>query len=138
MPKMKPAKPRSANAGDVAIGLRVRQRRIEQKLSQAELGDHLGVSFQQVQKYEKGVNRVAAGRLVQIATALECEVGFFLPAETKRPKSESVLDQFLTTKDGLMIAQAFNRIASVDVRHTIARFIDGLSRGAAGFMQPAE
>jgi transcriptional regulator with XRE-family HTH domain len=128
--------PRSANASDVAIGKRIRQRRNEQKISQAELGEALGVSFQQIQKYEKGTNRVGAGRLVQIARFLDCEIGFFLPAD--RPKAASVLDDFLTSRDGLMIAQAFVRIGSADIKHAIARFIDGISRGGAGVMQAAE
>jgi transcriptional regulator with XRE-family HTH domain len=138
MKKKVTARPRSAKAEDVAIGLRIRQRRNEQTVSQAELGEQLGVSFQQIQKYEKGVNRVGAARLMQVAKALDCEVGFFLPAPSDRPKASSVLDEFLTSRDGLMIAQAFVRISSVDVKHAIARFIDGISRGGAGVMQAAE
>ena len=61
----KKMKQRSAGKPDIELGKRIRLRRVEQKISQAELGDKLGVSFQQVQKYEKGVNRVgaAAGEL---------------------------------------------------------------------------
>jgi transcriptional regulator with XRE-family HTH domain len=135
VPKTKP-NPRSAKTDDIAIGKRIRQRRNEQKVSQAELGELLGVSFQQIQKYEKGVNRVGAGRLVAIAKALDCEIGFFLPAD--RPKASSVLDDFMTTKDGLTIARAFVRIADANVRRAIATFIDGISRGGTGVMQPAE
>src|ERR1700753_3608078 len=91
--------PRSARADDVAIGKRIRQRRNEQKVSQAELGDQLGVSLQQIQKYEKGVTRAGAGRLVQVAKALDCEIGFFL-ATADRPKASSVLDEFMTSRDG--------------------------------------
>jgi transcriptional regulator with XRE-family HTH domain len=136
-PMKKPVNNRSANASDVAIGKRIRQRRNEQKVSQAELGDQLGVSFQQIQKYEKGTNRVGAARLLQVAKVLDCEVGFFLPSET-RANASSVVDSFMATKDGLMIAQAFVRIANVNVRHTIARFVDDLSRDRASRMQAAE
>ena len=66
----KKMKQRSAGKPDIELGKRIRLRRVEQKISQAELGDKLGVSFQQVQKYEKGVNRVGAARLQSIATAL--------------------------------------------------------------------
>ena len=66
----KKMKQRSAGKPDIELGKRIRLRRVEQKISQAELGEQLGVSFQQVQKYEKGVNRVGAARLQQIATAL--------------------------------------------------------------------
>ena len=65
--KTKPANPRSASAGDKALGEKIRARRILARMSQAELGDHVGVSFQQVQKYEKGVNKVGAVRLGEIA-----------------------------------------------------------------------
>jgi len=63
-------KQRSAGKPDIEMGKRIRLRRVEQKISQADLGEQLGVSFQQVQKYEKGVNRVGAARLQQI------DVGF--------------------------------------------------------------
>jgi predicted transcriptional regulator len=64
-------KQRSAGKPDIELGKRIRLRRVEQKISQAELGKKLGVSFQQVQKYEKGVDRVGAARLQQIAATLE-------------------------------------------------------------------
>src|SRR5476651_607399 len=73
----KKMKQRSAGKPDVELGKRIRLRRVEQHNSQSELADKLGVSFQQVQKYEKGVNRVGASRLQQIATALDVPVTFF-------------------------------------------------------------
>ena len=135
MRKSVTAHPRSPDAGDIAIGKRIRQRRIERSISQETLGEALGVSFQQVQKYEKGVNRVGAGRLQQICKALDCDVSFFFQGD--RPATTSVLDDFMTSRDGLLIAEAFGRIDE-HMRHTIARFVDGISRGAAGLMQPAE
>ena len=71
------AKPRSAGKPDIEIGRRIRLRRVEIKISQSELADKLGVSFQQVQKYEKGVNRVGAARLQKIAAALDVPLTFF-------------------------------------------------------------
>src|SRR5450631_517487 len=68
---------RSVGKHDAEIGKRIRLRRVEQHISQSELADKLGVSFQQVQKYEKGVNRVGAARLQQIATGLDVPVTFF-------------------------------------------------------------
>src|SRR6202035_3340730 len=68
---------RSSGKYDIELGGRLRLRRVEQKMSQSELADKLGVSFQQVQKYEKGVNRIGASRLQQIATALDVPVTFF-------------------------------------------------------------
>ena len=77
----KKMKQRSAGKPDIELGKRIRLRRVEQKISQAELGEKLGVSFQQVQKYEKGVNRVGAARLQQSAAAerdsgVEASAGF--------------------------------------------------------------
>ena len=69
--------PRSSGKSDVELGKRIRLRRVELHISQSELAEKLGVTFQQVQKYEKGVNRVGASRLQQIATALDVPVTFF-------------------------------------------------------------
>jgi DNA-binding Xre family transcriptional regulator len=63
--------PRSSGKPEIEIGKKIRLRRVEQRISQSDLGEKLGISFQQVQKYEKGVNRVGAARLQQIATALD-------------------------------------------------------------------
>ncbi|UNE53849.1 helix-turn-helix domain-containing protein [Bartonella machadoae] len=62
---------------DMLIGKRIRHRRISMGLSQKELGNHCGVSFQQIQKYEKGFNRVSAGCLLEIAQKLEVPMSFF-------------------------------------------------------------
>src|SRR5260221_12434683 len=83
-------KQRSAGKPDIELGKRIRLRRVEQRISQAELGDKLGVSFQQVQKYEKGVNRVGAARLQQIATALDVPVTFFYDADGKAREVETL------------------------------------------------
>src|SRR3989440_10421272 len=69
---------RRADARDAEVGRRVRARRLECRLSQTELADKLGVTFQQVQKYEKGVNRIGAGRLQRICEALEVNASFLL------------------------------------------------------------
>src|ERR1700710_1028399 len=68
---------RRADGRDAEVGRRVRSRRLECRLSQTELADGIGVTFQQVQKYEKGVNRIGAGRLQRISEALEVPISFF-------------------------------------------------------------
>jgi len=68
----KKMKQRSAGKSDIELGKRIRLRRVEQKISQAELGDKLGVSFQQVQKYEKGVNRLAQRACSRSQTRSTC------------------------------------------------------------------
>jgi ribosome-binding protein aMBF1 (putative translation factor) len=69
--------PKSVGEADIELGRRVRERRVEQELTQEELSEKLGVSFQQVQKYEKGVNRLSAARLQVIADTLDVDVTFF-------------------------------------------------------------
>jgi transcriptional regulator with XRE-family HTH domain len=66
-----------ADARDAEIGRRVRSRRLECRLSQVELGDRIGITFQQIQKYEKGISRIGAGRLQRIADTLEVPITFF-------------------------------------------------------------
>src|SRR5450755_3225646 len=110
---MKPAtskKMEEARAGkpDNEMGKRDRAGRGEQKISQAELGDKLGVSFQQVQKYEKGVNRVGAARLQQIATALDVPVTFFYDGDNKAREVDSLL--FLNSAFSLRLLRAYSKI----------------------------
>src|SRR5436309_9513040 len=71
---------RRADSRDAEVGRRVRSRRLECRFSQTELADRIGVTFQQVQKYEKGVNRIGAGRLQRISEALEVPITFFFDA----------------------------------------------------------
>jgi transcriptional regulator with XRE-family HTH domain len=73
--------PRSTGKHDVELGKRIRLRRVEIDITQMELADKIGVSHQQVQKYEKGVNRVGAARLQRVATALDVPVTFFFDDE---------------------------------------------------------
>ena len=72
---------RSPTGFDAALGANVRARRLERGMSQERLAEILGVTFQQVQKYEKGVNRISVSRLVDIAGALETDVSRLLPAQ---------------------------------------------------------
>lgn len=106
---------RSAGKPDVELGKRVRLRRVEQYMSQSELADKLGVSFQQVQKYEKGVNRVGASRLQQIATALDVPVTYFFDDDGlgKRAKDgqrevESLL--FIDSSFSLRLLRAYSAV----------------------------
>ncbi|PIT68385.1 helix-turn-helix domain-containing protein [Bartonella tribocorum] len=68
---------KNSHFNDISIGKRIRYKRISMGLSQKELGNHLGVSFQQIQKYEKGTNRVSAGCLLEIAQKLQVPMSFF-------------------------------------------------------------
>ena len=100
---------RSSTPADALIGNRLRQRRLEMHVSQTELGAQLGISFQQIQKYEKGANRLGVGRLNQIAAILKTDIAYFmsdLSDGKKRPSSISPLAAFLTTRDGVAINEA--------------------------------
>ena len=113
----KKMKQRSAGKPDIELGKRIRLRRVEQKISQAELGDKLGVSFQQVQKYEKGVNRVGAARLQQIATALDVPVTFFYDGDGKAREVESLL--FLDSAFSLRLLRAYSKIKDQTVQRQL-------------------
>lgn len=132
---MKIVTKRSTCTIDTYIGQRIRARRIQLALSQNDLGDALGVSFQQIQKYEKGTNRVSAATLVTIANVMEIAPAHFYDGAPgvgkKHNGAPSEVDAFMSTKDGLVIAQAFVRIADPDVRHTIAVSLGNLSRALA-------
>jgi len=118
------------NAIDMHVGARVRMRRLMLGMTQEKLGDALGLTFQQVQKYEKGANRIGAGRLQQLSAILQAPVAFFFdgmrPATavvtTSSPSdalSTSELDQFLTSSDGLALIKAFTRIKDAEIRRRI-------------------
>jgi transcriptional regulator with XRE-family HTH domain len=110
------------------IGERIRFRRIQVGISQEQLGKALGVTFQQIQKYEKGANRVSAGRLVRIAEVLECNVMLFfegldlIDAPTSTPFS-----QFLSTKDGVAIVEAMLKIRTQELRRTVIDIAEKLA-----------
>ena len=74
---------------DAHVGKRVRERRREIGMSQTKLGNALGIAFQQIQKYEVGTNRVATGRLWDIAKALEVDVGYFFEGIKRRAKRKA-------------------------------------------------
>jgi transcriptional regulator with XRE-family HTH domain len=96
-------------------------------MSQTELAAQLGVTFQQVQKYEKGINRVGAGRLLRIAEALDVPVSFFFqdsagPAERKQPVME-----FLDTAYGVKLMQAFSRIQDRSLQRAVLDLVERIA-----------
>lgn len=113
---------------DVEVGRRIRIRRLERQMSQTELATRLGVTFQQVQKYEKGLNRVGAGRLMRVAEALEVPVSFFFLEEGRSaaPEQPSVMN-FLDTAYSVRLVQAFARINERSVQKAIVDLVERLS-----------
>src|SRR6187401_2926835 len=110
---------KAPNPVDKYVGSRVRMRRIMLGMSQEKLGEALGLTFQQVQKYEKGTNRVGASRLQQISEVLQVPVAFFFegrPGETPgggfdEASSPAYVTDFLASSEGLSLTRAFMRIA---------------------------
>lgn len=113
---------------DQAVGLRIAARRSALGLSQTALARELGISFQQVQKYETGANRVSASRLHQAATALGCSVADFFPAQPSSAGEVDLVHPVLTSAEGRGLAEAFVRIADAGARRALTR----VARAMAG------
>jgi transcriptional regulator with XRE-family HTH domain len=115
-------------AVDQHVGSRVRMRRMMIPISQESLGDALGITFQQVQKYEKGVNRISASRLQQISQILQVPVPFFFEGvpggAAGLAETPSYVREFLTSSDGLTLAKAFTRIKSARLRRLIVDLVE--------------
>jgi transcriptional regulator with XRE-family HTH domain len=127
--------PRSGlNPIDGHVGSRVRMRRLMLKMSQATLADGLGLTFQQVQKYENGANRIGASRLQQISQILQVPVPFFFDrapgqsgATVEIPDSDSCVNDFLATSDGMALVKAFMRIQDPKLRRAIVRLVEQMT-----------
>jgi transcriptional regulator with XRE-family HTH domain len=126
---------RAANAVDRKVGQRVRSRRLEIGMSQERLAELLGVTFQQVQKYEKGVNRIAVSRLWDIATALELPVArFFDGAGGARGVAENrqdYVDDALATPEGMQLMSLFASIKSQKLRRKVVELVKALTDEAS-------
>jgi len=126
---------KAPNPIDKHVGSRVRMRRMMLSMSQEKLGDGLGLTFQQVQKYEKGSNRIGASRLQQIAHILQVPVSFFFEGAphsaghggmSEAPSPAYVAD-FLATSDGLSLTKAFMRIKSSKLRRRIVDLVEQIA-----------
>jgi len=126
------------NPVDTHVGSRVRLRRMLLGMSQERLGDSMGLTFQQVQKYEKGVNRIGASRLFQISKILDVPIQFFFeeapnlgngkqPQGMAEPESEAFILEFLNSREGLELNRAFVKIGDAKVRKTIVDLVRALS-----------
>jgi transcriptional regulator with XRE-family HTH domain len=129
---------KAPNPIDKHVGSRVRMRRMMLGMSQEKLGDALDLTFQQVQKYEKGTNRMGASRLQAISGILQVPVSFFFegapnPTTTPghiaalQPESPAYINDFLTSSDGLTLIKAFVRIKETRVRHKIVLLVEEIA-----------
>src|SRR2546421_1691198 len=124
---------KAPNPIDKHVGSRVRMRRMMLAMSQEKLGDALGLTFQQVQKYEKGTNRIGASRLQQISHILQVPPAFFFEDApsleiqsdrmSKAPSMAYVSD-FLASSDGLALVKAFVRIKKPKLRRRIVDLVE--------------
>jgi transcriptional regulator with XRE-family HTH domain len=128
---------KAPNPIDRHVGSRVRMRRMMLSMSQEKLGDALGLTFQQVQKYEKGANRIGASRLQHIAGILQVPVSFFfegspaheggLPSSLGEAPSPTYVSDFLATSDGLSLTKAFVRIKDAKLRRRIVELVEQIA-----------
>jgi transcriptional regulator with XRE-family HTH domain len=134
---------RRANPIDAHVGGRVRLRRMLLGMSQERLAEKLGLTFQQVQKYEKGINRIGASRLYELAQLLSVGVDFFyedapVAAGTTpvvpgfaEPAGENYIVDFLNSREGLELNRAFTRITDPKVRRSIIDLVRSLANEEA-------
>jgi len=129
---------KAPNPIDKHVGSRVRMRRMMMSMSQEKLGDALGLTFQQVQKYEKGTNRIGASRLQQIAHILQVPVSFFFEGSPhvgggqhsggmNEAPSPAYVSDFLATSDGLSLTKAFMRIKNSKLRRRIVDLVEQIA-----------
>jgi len=139
---------KAPNPIDKHVGSRVRMRRMMLGMSQEKLGDALGLTFQQVQKYEKGTNRIGASRLQQISQILQVPVAFFfegapIVAGEFEPSSgmheapsPAYVSDFLATSDGLSLTKAFMRIKDAKLRRRIVDLVQQIAGEEADTKEP--
>lgn len=137
--------PRSPNPVDVHVGARVRLRRKILRMSQEKLGDQLGVTFQQVQKYERGANRIGASRLWKLGEVLDVPISFFYDGlsgqmeqtagspqlQAAEPDQSPIVYEFINSPDGVSLAKAVLRIKSKAVRRQILELARSLGESEA-------
>ena len=128
---MEPKDLSRASALELAIGARMRTRRRQLGLSQSELAEKLGVSFQQVQKYERGANRVAASTLVTASLALGTTVAWLVGEEPSGRDDDEDVFRALARPGALEILQAFNTIPNLSARRALLALVREMSASPA-------
>jgi transcriptional regulator with XRE-family HTH domain len=127
---------KAPNPVDKHVGSRVRMRRKMLAISQEKLGNALGLTFQQVQKYEKGANRIGASRLEHISRILQFPVAFFfegvpdvssIHTSGEVARSSTRINDFVSSSEGLRLVQSFMRIENADLRRRIVGLVEEIS-----------
>jgi transcriptional regulator with XRE-family HTH domain len=131
---------KAPNQTDVYVGARIRHLRMLNHMSQEKLGNELGLTFQQVQKYEKGANRVGASRLLQIASIFGVQPGYFFEGygtpvfDDSEPQKDDPILHLAQTRDGMELADAFAKIGDAKIRRAVVNLVSQIAGNAA----PAE
>jgi transcriptional regulator with XRE-family HTH domain len=126
-------KPKKADWVDAYVGSRIRARRMAVGMSQDALAEKLGLTFQQVQKYEKGINRVGAGRLWNIAKILDVPITYFYEGvqgddqSASAESEDSFVFDFLSSREGQQLAQAFQQISDRHLRRHVIGMVKAMS-----------
>ena len=132
---------KTPNPIDVHVGSRIRLRRTMLGMSQEKLGDSLGITFQQVQKYEKGANRVGASRLQHIAEILNVPIPFFFegsPGAIEDENRQESSTDFMNSKECVALAAAFSAIEDKRVRQSILGLVRSLSKEQSALAEVSE
>jgi transcriptional regulator with XRE-family HTH domain len=116
------------NPVDVLVGSRIRLLRKRRKMSQAELGKALGVTFQQIQKYENGKNRVGASRLHLVATALDVPISEFFAGASETSRSSFATKSIAFDPQAFRIAEAFVKISDKELRSSLVDLVEAMAR----------
>ena len=116
---------------DILVGKRIRTQRLVRKMSQSELGKQLGITFQQIQKYESGVNRVGAGRLQTIAKIFDLPVSVFFgednaTLDASDAANETVLN-FLNTARAVKLVKDFSRIKDPAIQQAVVALVEKIA-----------
>ena len=142
-----PPHKRSPNPIDQYVGARIRMRRIMLGMSQERLGDAIGLTFQQIQKYEKGTNRIGASRLQQVGIVLNVPVEFFFEGAPlhngtissndgfRESLAAGYVTEFMSTAEGIHLMQAFTKIKDSKIRKRILELIDVMARADSHFSE---
>ena len=124
---------KAGNPTDLHVGTCIRIQRMVRNMSQTELGKKIGVTFQQVQKYEKGVNCVDAGRLHRIANALKVAPDFFFDGTLTQALGNSgykemlIIQDFISSRDCFALSEAFTKIGDPKTRQSIVALIERIA-----------
>lgn len=138
---------KAPNPIDIHVGARVRLRRMTLGMSQEKLGEHLGITFQQIQKYEKGTNRIGASRMQAIARVLSAPVAlFFEDAPGIAPvagdqgfgNSANPVVEFLSSAEGLALNKAFLRIKDGKQRRKVVELVKAMAGDEDDLVAAAE